>query len=268
MTESDSSQPAMGPRSGNETGDPVEATGPLARAGPGMGRSGISPLASPRRLLLLASLWAALAALVSWGVGEAKLLEAPAKPERSTPATKEAAARVTSARLQAVFGGLLGFVLGSVGGMARRSMGAALTAGLVGAGVGAAVGAGASYFVLPVYARYRQMDGGDLAASLVLHASLWAGIGAAGGLALGLGLGGRLRPLQTALGGLLGAIAGGLLFDFLGAAAFPLEETGLPTSSTARTRLLARLLVAVLAAAAAAWAASQTPAKVGTTDRR
>jgi hypothetical protein len=112
------------------------------------------------------------------------------------------------------------------------------------------------------------MCGGDLAASLLLHAGLWAGIGAAGGLALGLGLAGRLRTWQSALGGLLGAIGGGLVFDFMGAFAFPLEERGLPTSSTARTRLLAQLFVAVLAAAGAAWAAWRTRASHGPTERR
>jgi hypothetical protein len=216
--------------------------------------------------------------VISWGVGETKLLEAPAKQERfvaagrriewSTPATREAAAGITSSRLHAVFGGLLGLVLGVVGGRVRQSMRAAVTAGLVGAIAGAVLGGGASSLVLPAYARYRQVSGGDLGASLVLHASLWAGIGTAGGLALGQGLGGWSRSLPAALGGLLGAIGGGLVFDLLGAWAFPLEETGLPMSATARTRLLARLLVAVLAAAGAAWAASQTAARVGTTERK
>jgi hypothetical protein len=140
-------------------------------------------------------------------------------------------------------------------------------AGLVGACAGAAVGAAVPYLVLPGYAGYRQMHGGDLAASLVLHGCLWAGIGAAGGLALGLGLEGRSRIWLRALGGLLGAIGGAILFDLLVAFAFPLEETAMPTSSSARTRLLARLMVAVLAAAGAAWAASQKRASRGTTER-
>jgi hypothetical protein len=218
-----------------------------------------------------------VAAILSLGVGEAKLLEAHAKRDRfvaagrtiewSTPATKEAAATTTSSRLHAVFGGLLALFLGWVGGWARGSVRAALVAGLVGAGAGAAAGALAPYLVLPAYARYRQMYGGDLAASLVLHGTLWAGIGAAGGLALGLGMGGRLRTWHAALGGLFGAIGGALLFDLLGALFFPLDETGLPMSSSTRTRLLARLTVAVVAAAAAAWSAARRPATERATDR-
>jgi hypothetical protein len=103
------------------------------------------------------------------------------------------------------------------------------------------------------------MVGGDLYASLLLHVSLWAGNGAVGGLALGMGMGGALRPLNTAGAAILGAIFGVVIFEFLGAVLFPLEETGLPTSATARTRLLARLLIAVPSAVAAALAASRPP---------
>ena len=121
--------------------------------------------------------------------------------EWSTPATKLAAERITSVRLHAIFGGLLGLSLGMAGGMARRSIGAASIAALVGAGLGASLAGTTTYFVLPVYWRYRQWNSGDLGASLVLHAGIWSGIGLAGGLALGLGLGDGLRPLKTAVGG-------------------------------------------------------------------
>jgi hypothetical protein len=227
--------------------------------------------------MLIASFWAALAGIIAWGVGESKLLDARARQERfvvmgreiawSTPATQEAAARVTSSRLHAVFGGLLGLFLGWVGGWARSSTGAAVTAGLVGAGAGALVGGGTPILVLPIYAQYRQIHGGDLAASLVMHGSLWVGIGVAAGLALGLGVGGSLRALKAAAGGFLGALCGALIFDFLGALVFPLEETGLPTSSTARTRLLARILVAVMTALGATIAGGPIPGRPGKTDR-
>jgi hypothetical protein len=269
MSEPNFSRPAIGQGSGNGTGTP----GPAAEDDAGAGQ----PWISPRRLTVFASLCGGLAALCSFGVGEARLLDAAAKHERfvvggqtivwSTPATKEVAATVTSARLHAVFGGLLGLFLGCTGGWARRSARAAVTAGLLGAGLGAAYGAVVPRFVQPAYARYRQVQGGDLAASLVMHGVLWAGIGAAGGLALGLGLGGRSRTWRAALGGLIGALGGALLYDLLGAVVFPLEETGLPTSSSARTRLLARIMVAVLAAAGAAQAASNTRPREGTAKR-
>jgi hypothetical protein len=217
-----------------------------------------------RRLILTASLCGALAGLISWGVGESAVLVAPAKREHftaaghqifePTPETKLAADQITSARVNAVFGGLLGLFLGMAGGIARRSIGAGLVAAVAGSGLGAGTGALAAFFVLPVYSRHLLFDGGDLLASLIMHGCLWTGIGAAGGLALGLGLGGSQRTLKAALAGALGAIGGVVLFEFLGATLFPYDETGLPTSATARTRLLARLLVAVAAAVAAALA--------------
>jgi hypothetical protein len=255
------------PAAGSGSGDGAAERGGRTASGRVTGRLGIAP----RRLLILASLWAGLAGLISFGVGEAKFLEAKAKRDRFvaagrtveglSTATRDAAARTTSVRLHAVFGGLVGLFMGILGGWARRSWRSALVAGAVGALIGASAGAAVPFFLLPAYARYRQVHGGDLAASLLLHAGLWAGIGAAGGLALGLGLGGPLRAWQSALGGLLGAVGGAILFDFLGAFFFPLEETGLPTSTSARTRLLARLMVAVLAAVSAAWAACQIEAR-------
>ncbi len=235
------------------------------------------PVPNSRRFLLIASFWAALAGIIAWWVGESKILDAPPLQERfvaagrpiiwSTPATKEAAARVTSSRLHAVFAGLLGLFLGLVGGSARSSMRAALISGLVGASVGALLGGGTPYVVLPIHAHYRQIHEGDLAASLVLHVSLWAGIGAAAGLALGLGVGGSRRALKAAGGGFLGAVCGALIYDLLGATVFPLEETWLPTSTTARTRLLARVLVAVMTALGAAIAAGPIPSTVKKNDR-
>src|SRR5258708_19471 len=90
-----------------ERADEREQSASSARALPDYAR---------RRLLLSASIFGALAGVISWGVGESKFLVSPAKHERfvalgnqidwSTPTTKLAAERVTSARLHAVFGGL------------------------------------------------------------------------------------------------------------------------------------------------------------------
>jgi hypothetical protein len=228
-------------------------------------------------LLIIALLWAAVAGVVSWLAGESRLLAARAQQVRfvaagrqiewSTPDTKAAAQRVTLARLQAIFGLLLGGGLGAAG-AASRSAKAVLTAALAGAGLGAALGAASPYLVLPAYDHYRQVHGGDLPASMIVHASLWGGIGTAAGLALGLGLGGRSRPWKGALGGLLGTLLGVVLFDLVGALAFPLYETGLPDSTSTWTRLLARLLVALAVAVVATTIATQVSTKAGTTERR
>ena len=277
MAGESSSQFAVDPGSEEGPSDPGSSGAEPPGAGRGNPPAPASPVPTSRRLILLASFWAGLAGIIAWGVGESKILNAPAKHVRfvaagktitwSTPATKEAAARITSSGLNAVFGGLLGLFLGWLGGWARSSTGASLTAGLVGASVGAFVGAGTPYLVLPIYAQYRQINGGDLGGSLVLHVSLWAVIGAAAGLALGLGVGGSLRAIKAAGGGFFGRPVRRLIFDFLGALAFPLEETGLPTSSTARTRLLARIVVGVMTAVGATIAAGPIPSRLGKTDR-
>jgi len=144
MSEPSFSKPAIEQASGTGQGAPERAAGTPAGFDP---RGRRLPIA-PHRLVVLASLWAGLAGLLSFGDGEAKLLEASAKHERfiaggrtidwSTPATKEAAARVTSSRLHAVFGGLLGLFMGWLGGWTCRSRRAAFVAGCGSSGGGCA----------------------------------------------------------------------------------------------------------------------------------
>ena len=78
-------------------------------------------------------------------------------------------------------------------------------------------------------------------------------VGAAAGFGFALGLGIE-RPvwwLSSAFGGLLGAVAAAVLYEFVGAIAFPLDKTSEPVSATIGTRLFAQLVVAVLTAAGA-----------------
>jgi hypothetical protein len=266
------------PGSGDKDGG-AEAADRPAMSGPAMGfdRPSGGAKRSRARLPIIAILCAATAAVVSWMAGESRLFAARAQQVRfmaagrqiewSTPETKAAAQRATLARLQGIFGLLLASGLGAAG-ASSRSAWAALAAGLAGAGLGALFGAVTPYLVLPAYEHYLQVHGGDVPASMIMHASLWGGIGAAAGLALGLGLGGRWRPWQAALGGLLGAALGAVLFDLVGALVLPLDETGLPDSATARARLVARLVVALAVALVATLTAGQTPIRAGTTDRR
>src|SRR5262249_27514140 len=113
----------------------------------------------------------------------------------------------------------------------------------------------ASWVLLPVFYRNEDPISGDLILPLLTQGAVWTVVGAAGGLALGLGLGGHGRPLRAALGGLLGAALGAIIYEAVSAVGFPNDEPAQPVSKAWVTRLLVRVLVAVLAAAGAALAA-------------
>jgi hypothetical protein len=154
-----------------------------------------------------------------------------------------------------LMGVFLGAGLGLAGGLARRSGRAAASSGLLGLVLGAAATAGLSVALLPVYTSAKERDpdalSRDIVLPLIVHVGIWSAVGAAGGLALGIGLGERRRLSRTALGGLVGATAGAVAYELVGAALFPFAGTAQPVSTTWGTRLLARLAVTTLAAAGA-----------------
>jgi hypothetical protein len=149
-------------------------------------------------------------------------------------------------------GAVLGLTLGLAGGSARGSARAALIAAIVGSILGGAAGAGMSRALLPIYFRILDPDHGDLTLAILIQGGIWPVIGAAGGAAFGIGLGERGRAVVPLLGGLLGAVAGLLVYEIVGALVFPLDKTSNPLSATWGTRLFARLAVTTLASAGAA----------------
>ncbi len=149
-------------------------------------------------------------------------------------------------------GAVLGLALGLAGGCARRSAQGALIAAIAGTIFGGAAGAIVPRVILPIYYWLHNPDRDDLMLAVLTHGGNWCVIGAAAGAAFGIGLGGRGRTLRALLGGLLGATAGALVYEIVGALAFPLDGTSEPVSATWVTRLFARLAVAILASAGAA----------------
>jgi hypothetical protein len=156
-------------------------------------------------------------------------------------------------------GAILGAILGLAGGFARRSARSGLVAAAAGLALGAAAAAGAAYGLLPVYFRNIDPQGHALALPLLTHGGIWAATGAAAGLAFGLGLAGRGGWARGALGGLLGGVAATMVYDLVGALAFPLDKTSQPVSATLISRFFAQLTVAVLVAASAALGAGDAP---------
>jgi hypothetical protein len=163
-----------------------------------------------------------------------------------------------------LMGATVGLAFGLAGGLARPSARAGAVATFLGLVLGAAAGVGATVAALPVASRVHERDPGnmsaEMAASLLTHGGPWGAIGAAGGLAFGIGLGGRGLAVRTLLGGLLGGVAGAILYELLGALALPATKIIEPIAATWGVRLLAQVLAVIPTAAGVA---ALVPSSVG-----
>jgi hypothetical protein len=168
---------------------------------------------------------------------------------------KRAAQTLDATLVFGSLGAVLGLVLGLAGGFARGSARAALTAAIGGSILGGIVGAAVTNVILPTYFRILNPDTNDLIVGILFHLLISSAIGAVGGAAFGTGLGDRSCAVRAAVGGLLGAAAGALVYEMVGALAFPLAETSSPISATWGPRLLARLAVTTLASVGVAMGA-------------
>jgi hypothetical protein len=230
----------------------------------------MTPDTAPRGLLWILALTAGLmAGVASWLAGEADILQvAPEKvlfqgmggqSFEPTLLTVRVAEQQTAVRVFGVFGAVTGLALGLAGGLAgysKRRAGIAAGVGLV---VGGIAGAVAPLAVLPIFYLAGGPSSDDMIPPLFMHAGVWMGVGAAGGLAFGIGLGDRRRAFATLLGGAVGAVIGAIIYEVVGAIAFPRDMTASPISTSWETRLLARMLVSFLAAVGIALAATNRP---------
>jgi len=155
-----------------------------------------------------------------------------------------------------LLGLLLGVALGVAGGLARGSVRSGLAAALVGGVSGALTGGGLSAALVPVFFRLL-----DPASALILlfsiHAAIFAGVGAAGGLALGWGLGDRKTIVHCLIGGLFGSVVGTFAFEAINSLAFPLLGAFEPVPAERVPRLMVHLCVAIGTAALAGLAAGR-----------
>ncbi|MDR3622228.1 MAG: hypothetical protein P4L85_22955 [Paludisphaera borealis] len=217
-----------------------------------------------RRLAVLTIAAGVVAAVVSWLIGE-RIVEAyrgELFPKLRISPSLEEIARLSQARLVSalaiytVMGAVLGLALGAAGGLARGSASAAARAALVGGVLGGIAGGVPAAVATPLFYGWRDSQSTDLLAPLLMHAAIWSAVGAAAGAAFGFGLGDRRRRVETLVGGLAGALAAAIVYEILGALAFPVDHTDLPVSRSSVTRAAAHMLVAVLTAVGAAWGAS------------
>jgi hypothetical protein len=147
-------------------------------------------------------------------------------------------------------GAVLGVSLGLTGGLVRGSMRAGLVAGALGLVLGAIGGFLAGLVFMPLYFGFYRPDGNDLGLAILVQGGICATVGAIAGGAFGLGLRDRGRRLdfRFVTGGLLGAIAGVVVFQMAGAIEFPLDGTAYPLSATPITRYFAQQSVAIFVA--------------------
>ena len=129
-------------------------------------------------------------------------------------------------------GAILGLALGLAGRAVRGSGRPGWIAPSVGAILGGALGAAASYLVLPIYYRLFNPNNYDLILGLATQALISSCIGAVGGVAFGIGRAQRGFAIRAMAGGLLGAVAGVLIYQMVGAIAFPLDGTSTPIPVT------------------------------------
>ncbi|MDR3637916.1 MAG: hypothetical protein P4L84_29190 [Isosphaeraceae bacterium] len=215
----------------------------------------------PRRLVPIVLAAGFVGSILSWTAGEGVVDQF--KPRRAAEATNTMAVQFESAELDrtavknaalayGIQGAALGLVLGIGGAASGGSIRSALFAGSAGLILGGATAAGAAFGAFTAY--FQIVGGGqaDLLPSILAHAGAWGPAGLVGGLALGLGLGKRDRLAKAVGGGILGAVAGAVLYDIVGSIAFPLNGTGEPLATAWPARLLAHGTVGLLAAIGAA----------------
>jgi hypothetical protein len=155
-----------------------------------------------------------------------------------------------------LLGLLLGVAMGVAGGVARGSIRSGLGGVLAGGVSGAMTGAGLSAALIPLY--FRLMDpASGLNLLFLIHAAIFAGVGAAGGLALGCGLGDRKSIVRCLIGGLFGSFVGTFAFEAINSLAFPLLGAFDPVPAERVPRLVVHLCVAIGTAVLAGLAAGR-----------
>jgi hypothetical protein len=216
-----------------------------------------------RRIWVLVLMAALIAGFTSWLVGEAihGRLAPPTLVNMAGPKggflsgpevqkldmAKQFAQTLDTTLVFGSLGAVLGLILGLAGGYARGSSRAAWLAAVAGSIVGGTVGAAVIPVILPTYYRMFDPDTNDLLVGFLFHIIISSAIGAVGGAAFGFGFGDRRCAVRAAIGGLVGAAAGSVVYGIVGAVAFPLDQTSSPISATWGTRLVARLAVTILA---------------------
>ena len=160
--------------------------------------------------------------------------------------TRKIADSKNAAIVYGALGGCLGVALGLLGTYLRAQPRHAKITATAGFLLGIAAGAIPSFALVPYYFDNFNPRS-TIALPFLVHFGLWAGIGAAAGLALSIGMG-RWRDLGRGfIGGMGGVFAGTLLYHLINPTLYPLDPD-LPVPMREISRLVAALCVSLGAA--------------------
>ena len=176
-----------------------------------------------------------------------------------------------------ILGGAIGACLGLAGGLIRGSTRRGVVAAFLGLGIGAVGSVLMAVAVLSPYNAYQFVHPDEASQNLLLpllvHSSIWAVAGLAGGLACGFGFrtgaDDRRLIIRAMLGGVIGALVGTIAIDLTGSLIFEGFDGGNLNAATSATRCATRLAVGLGTAAGVALAVTDrrlrpvTPAEGG-----
>jgi hypothetical protein len=137
----------------------------------------------------------------------------------------------------------LGVALGITGALIAGSKPISLAGAVIGGVSGGVVGAGFSMALIPVFFEVSNSQTG-LPLLFLTHLAIFAGVGAAAGLALGWSLGDRKVIVRCMIGGIVGALIGTFVFEVANFVAFPNMRTFEPVPLKTIPRFIMHLLVA------------------------
>jgi hypothetical protein len=149
-------------------------------------------------------------------------------------------------------GGVFAMLMGVAGGLARGSGRGVLVGAVAGLILGAAAGAAAGPVGVTVYTRAHDADSRavtvEMKIPMMIHAGLWAAIGAAGAAGLGIGARAWWRMPSIVLSGLVGGAMGGCLYELVSAALWADGRTYQVFAGRWEPRIVAAMAPPVVAA--------------------
>jgi hypothetical protein len=167
--------------------------------------------------------------------------------------TKKTVSTNQAAAAYGLLGMTLGVILGLAGGFAAGSARAHAGAAAVGGALGGVAGAGLAMVMVPLFFEYS--DAQTTAFWILLaHAAIFAGVGAAGGLALGWAWGPRGPIFRCIVGGIAGALIGTLVVDITNVATSGVARIFEPIPAQPGARFVVDVGIALCAVLGAALA--------------
>jgi hypothetical protein len=149
-----------------------------------------------------------------------------------------------------LLGAALGVVLALAGGLSGSSGRTSPRAAVVGGVLGGVAGAGISMAIVPLFF---ELSDALTAIPLILltHATIFAGVGAAGGAALGWQWGDRKVIVRCVIGGIVGALVATLVVEVINVGTFGISRIFEPVPAKSVPRFVVHLGVALCTAVGA-----------------